>query len=153
MSKKYVITDPCYILPDDVWSECCNKAGDNDEGWSERFYQHVTSALTEFVGTTAYAESTGYGDWQNSIVCGPYITGQFFADSGSVCVCEYTDKVREALDGLEDKGGAAVFEAEGRIEVQFDTKVSDWTVVHISDEANTEWITESAYPDDEDEEW
>ncbi len=153
MTKQYVITDPCYILPDDVWSECCKKAGDNDKEWSDRFYQHVTSALTEFVGTTAYAESTGYGDWQNSIACGPYITGQFFADSGSVCVCEYTDKVKEALGDLPDKGGAAVFEAEGRIEVQFDTKISDWTVVHISDEANTEWMTESAYPDDEDEDW
>ena len=153
MAKQYVITDPCYILPEEIWDECCKKAGDNDEGWSDRFYQHVTSALTEFVGSIAYAESTGYGDWQNSIVCGPYITERFFADSGSVCVCEYTDKVKKALDGLEDKGGAAVFEAEGKIKVQFDTRISDWTVIHISDEANTEWMTESAYPDDEGEDW
>lgn len=157
MKKTYCITDPCYILPSEIWSECCDKAGDNDEGWSERFYQHVTSALTEFVGTTAYADSTGFGDWNNCL-WGPKVdgTGAFFADSGMVCVCEYTSKVAEALGDLTEKDGAAVFEAEGPIKVEFDRSDSSWTIVNIEDANGDCWHTDIPYDeeeDEEDEEW
>ena len=79
-------------------------------------------------------------------------TGAFFADSGSVCVCEYTSKVAEALGDLTEKDGAAVFEAEGPIKVEFDRSDSSWTIVNIEDANGDCWHTDIPYDEEEDEE-
>ena len=67
MAKQYVVTDPCYILPDDVWSECLQKTGEYNDSWCDRFDEQVQAALSAFVGSKAWAESTGFGDWTNEM--------------------------------------------------------------------------------------
>ena len=49
---KYVVTDPCYILDNDVWSKCCevfDKYKD-DEFMYQRFDEAVSKALIEYTG-------------------------------------------------------------------------------------------------------
>lgn len=153
MTKKYVITDPCYILPEDIWDECCKKCeARGQENWSENFDGIVQEALRDFTQGQAFASSTGYGDWSNTI-WGPNVdgTGSFCADSGMVCVCELIGKVADALGNSFDTGCAASFEAEGPIKVDFDTSESDWTVVNIEDANGDCWHTDVPY-DEEDEE-
>lgn len=153
--KRYVVTDPCYILPREIWSACCDKAesvyGDD---WGENFDKFVQEALKDFTQGQAFVCSTGFGDWDNDLY-GPRVEGlgSFCADSGMVCVCEYTGKVSDALNkdsNAIEAERAAVFEAEGPIEVDFDTSRSDWTVVEIEDANGDCWNTH--IPDDGDEE-
>lgn len=131
--KKYVVTDPCYILSDDVWTECC-KVFDkykDDEFMYQRFDEAVTKALTEFTGSKSYACGTGYGDWHNKLEGdGHIIQDEFCADAGMVCVCELTDKVNEALKDCA-KWAYAVFECEGLENVVLDLENSSWTRVFI----------------------
>ena len=145
MAKQYVVTDPCYILPDDVWNECIEKAGENDAGWCDRFDEQVA-----FVGSKAWAERTGFGDWSN-VLYGPNIKhDQFCADSGMFSVCEFNDKVKEALKDCPEHC-YAVFETEGTISVEFDNSESDWHVAKIKSSNGDSWETDLPC-DDEDEE-
>lgn len=143
--SKYVITDPCYILPNEMWIDCIETAEKTKGDWSKNFTKQVTKALSEFTGNEAWANSTGFGDWNNTIY-GPCVDdmGTFFADSGMVCVCEYTKAVKEALGTIIDKGGAATFEAVGPLKVNFDDTCPDWIVVEISDANGNEWNTSYA---------
>lgn len=133
--KKFCVTDPCYILPNDVWDKCYevfDKYKD-DEFVYQRLDEAITKALTEFVGSKSYACSTGYGDWSNILQGdGKVINKSFCADAGTVCVCELTDKVKEAL-GVDEVGNfsAAIFEAEDLSKVEFDVSDNTWTVVYI----------------------
>ena len=154
MKKVYCITDPCYILGGTIWDECCKKCQElGEENWSENFSKIVQEALKDFTQGQAFVSDTGFGDWSNCL-WGPNIdgTGAFFADAGMVCVCEYIGKVAKALGNLTEKDGAAVFEAEGPIEVEFDTSDSNWTVVNIEDANGDCWHTDIPY-DEEDEEY
>lgn len=133
--KRFCVTDPCYILPDNVWTECCKVFDEykDDEYMYQRFDEAVTKALTEFVGSKSYACGTGYGDWSNELQGdGKVINKDFCADAGMVCVCELTDKVKNALDvNILSNRCAAVFEAEDLRNVTFDLTDKDWTVVYI----------------------
>jgi len=153
MRKQYVITDPCYILPEEVWDACLNRCEvySKDPIWSAMFDHEVEVALKDFVQGQAFVCTTGFGDWNNTLY-GPNVdgTGAFFADAGMVCVCEYIGKVSGALGNLVSKGGAAIFEADGPIDVEFDESDSDWTVVYITDKEGNEWHTH--IPDDDEEE-
>ena len=152
MTKQYVVTDPCYILPDDTWNECIEKAGENDAGWCDRFDEQVQAALSAFVGSKAWAERTGFGDWSN-VLYGPNIKhDQFCADSGMFSVCEFNDKVKEALKDCPEHC-YAVFETDGDISVEFDDSVSDWHVAEIKSSNGDCWNTEVQSDTDEDEEW
>lgn len=133
--KKFCVTDPCYILPNDVWDKCYevfDKYKD-DEFVYQRLDEAITKALTEFVGSKSYACSTGYGDWSNILQGdGKVINRSFCADAGMVCVCELTDKVKKALN-VDEVGNfsAAIFEAEDLSKVEFDVSDNTWTVVYI----------------------
>ena len=158
MKKQFVVTDPCYILPSEVWSKCLASCDEfkNDSAWAEMFRVAVEKALKEYTQGQAFVCDTGYGDWSNEIVAGPVLARSFGADSGMVCVCEYVGKVFKALgEGRSvDRGLAALFEAEGPITVDFDTSYSSWTVVYIEDASGTQWNT--LLPEDyvyDDEEW
>lgn len=152
MSKRYVVTDPCYILPDTTWKECLEKCDEfaSEANWSEVFNKEVEQALKDFTQGQAFVESTGFGDWSNTLE-GPNVqgVGSFCADSGMVCVCELIGKVEQALGNIHD-GCVAIFDAEGPLKVDFDTSDSDWTVVNIEDAEGNCWNT--SIPDD-DESW
>ena len=133
--KKYVVTDPCYILPRDLWSKCCEELNDQEDQYT-RFDKKCTELLNQFAGTTdAYACDTGYGDWTNELIgCpgGNIKQPRFFADAGMVCVCEYTEAVKNSLSPHLLEDGAAVFEIEDGATVHVSQGgSSDWTVLTI----------------------
>ena len=157
MAKRYVITDPCYILPEDLWDKCLSYADktskEDNTDWSGIFHTAVEMALTRFTKASSWADSTGFGDWNNCIH-GPCVhyTGGFCADSGMVCVCEYTDAVAERIKDIIEKGCAALFDAEGPLKVNFNREDRDWTVVEIEDAEGNEWHTDIPYDEDEEDE-
>jgi len=155
MTKQYCITDPTYILPqevkDRIWEEWRKLGDDND--W-DTFHRMEEQALSEFTnGGQAFVENTGFGDWENCIYGPGHDGGEestFTADSGEVCVCEYTDAVKEKLDSYPNPNIAAVFDAVGPISVHFNTKDPNWTMVEIVDADGNIWS--SFEPESEDEE-
>lgn len=130
--SKYIVTDPCYILPGDTWSKCIDACEQYSEqpDWSDKFTEQVQAALSEFVGSKAWANSTLFGDWTNMMYGPNVIQDRFCADSGMVCVCEYNDKVKEATKDLPEHC-FAIIEADDDIKVNFDESVSDWCVIKI----------------------
>lgn len=156
--KKYVITDPCYILSEEDWKKCVEYAEKTVEEdkveWSYIFKTAVETALTKFTNSSSWVKDTGFGDWTN-ILYGPNKDGygEFCADAGMVCVCEVTDKVSAALEEIQNKKCFAIFEAEGPISVNFDTSDSNWTVVNIKDSAGNTWITMEPDKDEDEEEY
>lgn len=127
---KYIVTDPCYILPSDIWTECCQKSGD--------FNAVVTKALQEFTGDEkARAVGTGCGDWSNrvySISVRKVAKSDFTADSGMVCFCKYNGVVAKALKDNHIKEGCfAVLELEGKITFTFDVGINRATELFIWD--------------------
>lgn len=162
--KNFCVTDPCYILPDDIWAKCCKVFDEykDDEFMYQRFDEAVTKALTEFVGSKSYACGTGYGDWSNKLQGdGKVVNSEFCADAGMVCVCELNTKVHNALknNDLDSTNRCvAVFEAEDVRNVIFDLTDKNWTVVYIettdghcfcSQEAICEEDDDDDYYDDE----
>jgi len=150
---QYIVTDPCYVLPNSTWDKICK-----DYKTDEEFIKLVTQELNKLAGTTnALAANTGFGDWSNTLSStneSKIIRHDFFADSGTVCVVEYNNKVRSAIqenknDYLIDYGGMALIETKGNVKIEMDTSDKNWTVVQIKDEEDT---FRSLLPDDENDE-
>ncbi len=75
---KYLITDPCYIVPDEEWSEFCdNKIGGHIE--------HKVEGL----GTIVQCDSTQWGDGSAKMGKGKEV----MVDSGTVCLVELDEGV------------------------------------------------------------
>lgn len=138
---KYIITDPCYVLSDEVWSDICGQC-ESDDFYNGKFDTLCTEALNKLAGTTnAVACGTGWGDWDNRIHCSDddkIIEADFFADAGMVCVVEYNEAIQNALVAkgntiLISKGGIALIETEGEVTIEMDTSNAEWTVVNIED--------------------
>ena len=119
---RYVVTDPCYILDIDDYSEL------------------DAPSLTAFTGQKAWVSSTGFGDWTNELYGDDIIQRNFAADSGMVCVCAYTDKVAAKLQKI-NKNCFALFDSSSKIDVTFDRTEPDWTVVYIENEEGNTWHT------------
>lgn len=138
--SKYVVTDPCYLLEDDVWSNCCNAATANGQEWNnEVFNAEVTKALKQMSGGNAWASETGFGDWSNCMHGDDsrIESVDFAADSGMVCVCEMTPAVEEVLKKkfpAGDVGLVSIIECIGEVSVEFDKSDENWTVVYVDDE-------------------
>ena len=135
---KYVITDPCYIVDEKTWDKCLK----DFPNFPKLSAEHVTKLTKE----KAYASDTGFGDWSNGLISKDGYLGSFGADSGMVSVCKYTKKVAERLSGIF-AGCYCVFEADGPLDVVFDTSDKQWTVVYIEDVLGNEF--QSLTPDDE----
>ena len=135
---KYVITDPCYIVDEKTWDKCLKDF--------PNFPKLIAEHLTKLTKEKAYASDTGFGDWSNGLIGNDGYIGSFGADSGMVSVCKYTKKVAERLSGIF-AGCYCVFEADGPLDVVFDTSDKQWTVVYIEDVLGNEF--QSLIPDDE----
>ena len=154
-TNKYVVTDPCYILPKDKWQKCCKVFDEySDNEVHERFNQVVTESLREFSDDNeAMAVDTGYGDWSNMIEgssSNKILQSDFAADSGMVCICKYTDSVKEALSKYVNQGSFAILELEGGVTFTFDMTDEHWTQLFIQDERDS---FETLPPDDEVDEY
>ena len=121
---KYVVTDPCYILNNDTWDECCKFLDDSPKAFNEA----VSKALTDLTGFPAYVCDTGFGDWN---------------DSGMVCVCRLTSEIEnhfaKEYSDIYSRS-AAVFEGSEDINVDFDISDPSWTVVKIHDNQTGNFI-------------
>ena len=135
---KYVITDPCYIVDEKTWDKCLKDF--------PNFPKLIAEHLTKLTKEKAYASDTGFGDWSNGLIGNDGYIGSFGADSGMVSVCKYTKKVAERLSEIF-AGCYCVFEADGPLNVVFDTSDKQWTVVYIEDVLGNEF--QSLIPDDE----
>ena len=164
---KYIITDPCYIIPDTDWSKCCEifnsvaykKAEENRDYEMQRelFDNEITAVLRKYSGDyKAQACSTGYGDWTNEIWGKNVIKHDFFADSGMCCVCELTDTIQKHItensNGRNEFNGMAVFETDKDIAIEFDTSDSDWTVIRVKDKNTGNVLITSSEPYSDDDE-
>lgn len=154
---KYIVTDPCYLLPRNTWDACCEVFNNDDELIYDRFDKAVSKALSEFTGFPAYAYGTGFGDWSNSIWGTGVIKQDFTADAGMVCVCRLTDKV---LQQLKEKygeaniySGIALFEMSENIRVEFDITDPNWTIVNIKDMQTGATIQSEYADEDKDDSW
>ena len=154
MKTKYIITDPCYIISSKEWSRVytsaevfCKKEGTFSDfrRFREIHESEIANWLEFETGAKAFVSSTGYGDWENSLLSidgkNKKHVGDFMADSGLVCVAKVSKELEDTAEDLERRGLAAVFEAEGEITVEMDTSDSSWTVVSIKDEAGNSWRT------------
>ena len=146
---KYVVTDPCYLLNDELWSKCCKHVRD----WA-KFNELVEKCLYMRTGYPAYVCETGFGDWTNRLYGENVTQPEFFADSGMVCVCRLTPHLEEHLQNTYQTDcfiGAAVFEASENIEVKFNRDDIQWTVVEIKDKETGNFIKSMDPMTDEDE--
>ena len=139
---KYVITDPCYIVDEKTWDKCLKDF--------PNFPKLIAEHLTKLTKEKAYASDTGFGDWSNGLISKDGYIGSFGADSGMVSVCKYTKKVAERLSGIF-AGCYCVFEADGPLNVVFDTSDKQWTVVYIEDVLGNEFETLKPEPDEDEE--
>lgn len=159
---KYIITDPCYILSDEVWQSICNQCHD-DDFYNGKFDNLCTYELNKLAGTTnAIASATGYGDWSNTINGSnrdKILQSDFFADSGMVCVVEYNHKVIEALEAnknvnlIQEKvGGAALLDLVEPVEISVDTSDKSWTVIYLKDK-DGDGFSSIEQDEEEEEDW
>lgn len=130
--KKILVTDPCYLISDDDWSNICNMCFNREleeDKALNKFNEMITELLKLNSGDKkAIADRTGFGDWVNSI------DGKmFYADSGMVCVVEDTEKLRNYLldKGMDLPTGVAHLEVEDDAEYSINTKNPRWSVVEI----------------------
>lgn len=135
MLNNYLITDPCYILPPEVWDEC---KGD---------IEATEAALKSYTkDDTAFVVNTGYGDWVNSIEAKKDLAvnkGKFAADSGLVCWCRVDDDV---LVEIKDKLGmsfdnlVACIRTGRLLYALADMSLPNWTVIKVYDMLNDELV-------------
>lgn len=157
---KRVVTDPCYIIDGGRWSDLIDEASrqinpDVDmTAWSDTLSSLVEEELKEITGADAFVCDTGFGDWSNAIIGPNVIQSEFCADAGMVCVCNYTKEVQEALADCGDHA-YALFEAKGKLIVDFDVSNSNWTVINIEDDSDNKWssLHGNEYADEDDGEW
>ena len=135
MSKTLYITDPCYILPGDTWSEVVDKYNCDSD-----IFKALEKELEKISGAKAYVSSTGLGDWINEIYSedpSKIINRRFCADSGLVCVCEVNEVSEEHLKQYTTTDHmCAKVEVSDNYTVEFDQSDQFWTVVIIKDENN-----------------
>jgi len=78
---KYLITDPCYVVPDKEWHNYCDNYIDFDEG--------NTPYVIVGLGKIIASHGTKYGDGSKKIG-----NGEVLVDSGTVCIVELEDGVK-----------------------------------------------------------
>ena len=135
MSKTLYITDPCYILPGDTWSEVVDKYNCDSD-----IFKALEKELEKISGAKAYVSRTGFGDWTNEIYSADpskIINRRFCSDSGLVCVCEVNEVSEEHLKQYTTTAHmCAKVEVSDNYTVEFDQSDQFWTVVIIKDENN-----------------
>lgn len=150
---RYIVTDPCYIVPDATWEQLCDQYLANDD--FRGFNKAVADELTKLSGRRAYVEDTGFGDWSNSMEGRQVVTPNFVADAGMVCVVAWTPEIAKLAEGNYGKdfvkGSAALLELAEPIRVRFDTSDPNWTIVKITDAQGNYCVSEEQEDEDEDE--
>ena len=123
-TKEIIITDPCYILPNEEWDKALNASD---------FPTKLTQVMHDFGYKDAVVDETGFGDWTNLMhSASPDAVvkqKEFCADSGMVCVTTLTPLVKKHLDVAPYC--YAVCEVPLDAEYTIDKSNPNWSVVLI----------------------
>lgn len=158
--RKFIVTDPCYILPSETWDKACTDCFTGNANEDLRaFDERIEQELRKFAETdNAWVDETGFGDWENSLIATTadvrIQSHGFSADAGMVCVCEVTDHVAGAIDVRLMDRCIAMFEVDdnSRIQVTFDRDEPNWTQVIIrADGKKIITSMEAEYGEEEDD--
>ena len=128
MSKKfnYIVTDPCYLVPHEIWAEVCDKTKTKS---NDVFVEELTKHLPK--GSVAH--STGVGDYINSVspvyedTTVNIVQSCFTVDSGFLCITPVEDPTPYEVDTR-----FAIIESEEELTYGFDTSHLDWAVAEFS---------------------
>lgn len=159
--KTYIVTDPCYILTRDAWLKCCEVLQNKEftDEVEEAFNEKVKEQLQKVSDDVVWVSSTIIGDWSNSVHGPNIIQAEFCADSGMVCIAEYTDAVKECVTHTEDGVPLsdlcyALFKGGDHLKVTPETS-SGQLQLTITDGEHNEWTIDDPLEEyyDEDEEY
>lgn len=147
---KFIVTDPCYIVPEDVWNEACKYKDGYDID-----YTNFEKVISDACGTKVDCCYTGCGDWDNSI-SGPHdniINKEFCADSGMVCFAKLTPEIENNMVAndinLANNSVAAVIDvSDAHVEWHGN---DEWTIASIRTPEG--YFYSEDYPADEDDDW
>lgn len=151
----YLVTDPCYIIADEDWGKACEDLT-NDAEVLEAFNKKIERLLQEVSGHSgARAESTGIGDWSNSMFGRVVTNSGFSADAGMVCFVEETPQLlkywkEHNVTPPAVSICAATLSSENELKAEMDTSNPSWTVVRVLD--GDDIVAESLPAEEEEEE-
>ena len=159
MKKKYLVTDPCYLLDldsknkDRIWDRCVDDMYNFDKYEDRTDYTGVQKILSEELGINVLRVSeTGYGDWVNSISSTSehikIVKYKFCADTGMMRVVEINDKLKNYL---KDNSIGAIFESDIPVDIHVDDSNSYWFVLEITDKDGFHKLVTSEDADDEED--
>ena len=141
MSRKfnYIVTDPCYLVSNDVWTEICDKTkGKVNKAFAEELTKHLPK------GTMV--QVTGIGDDLNSIYpvweeeCVNIAQSSFTSDSGFICIVP-VEETKQYKDDIR----FAIIESDDELEYGFDTLTYNKTVVEFTHDGKE--VVQSEYVD------
>ena len=128
MTKKfnYLVTDPCYLISHEIWSEVCeNTKGKSNEEFAIELEKHLPEG--------SMVHTTGVGDYINSIspvyedTTVNIVQSCFTVDSGFLCITPVEDTTPYEVDTR-----FAIIESDEELTYGFDTAHSDWAVAEFS---------------------
>lgn len=133
--KQFIVTDPCYLITRDNWNQIISQCEtENYKLDEEMLNKKLAQHLNEMAATrNSVVADTGDGDWSNKMI-GPsdkIVFANFTADSGLVCVVEYTDQLKGQIEF--DEGFMALVNVDDNAIINMDTTNKSWTVVEITD--------------------
>jgi hypothetical protein len=107
---RYMITDPCYVFPSEMWSDLCEQIFCNDErkGCSD-------IGVIEMDGHQIWWSNTAYGDGGYDVRKGGVKVGEFGVDAGMFAIfpIEFVQKYKPDL--IEERRLAAVVDMCGTV--------------------------------------
>ena len=141
MSKKfnYIVTDPCYLVPHEIWAEVCDKTKTKS---NDVFVEELTKHLPK----GAMIQITRIGDDLNSIYtvweedCVNIVQSSFTSDSGFICIVPV-----EETEQYKDDIRFAIVESDDELEYGFDTSTYNKTVVEFTHDGKE--VVQSEYTD------
>ena len=141
MSRKfnYIVTDPCYLVSNDVWTEICDKTKTKS---NDVFVEELTKHLPK----GAMIQTTRIGDDLNSIYpvweeeCVNIVQSSFTSDSGFICIVP-VEETKQYKDDIR----FAIVESDDELEYGFDISTYNKTVVEFTHDGKE--VVQSEYVD------
>lgn len=132
-TKRYLITDPCYLYPEyEKWNALMDDTILDDKRWTEVFNRNVQDDLIKRYGVEAVVASTGFGDWTNDMktVDKTAVVEQsfFYADAGMVVIMEATPEIESEFSDVTMAIVEVTSDQPIHAEIQEDP---DWSMVRI----------------------
>ena len=132
MTSNYYITDPAYVLDDDVRIRLMEGLNLNISTHLDEYHERLAEALEEKSGAKAFVNRTGNSDGGYNI----YYNGRYHDDSGTdTCTMAIFKVYQEATDRLNKliDGAKCIIGLSDDFTVEFDTSSKQKTLLKITD--------------------